>query len=503
MTVERDDAIPTGDLVRRMLSYGVYESDDAWFEPQWARRGLEAWQACSDPGAMMSLVVWVDVRAAVRAACACARAVLAAVPDGEVDPRAAIEAAEAWCDGADVRGPLADAAADAAQVAEALSDTLADAEDADAAAGQSATADRAAEHARLRAAEHAARAAGHAARAALAAAGVERMRVHSAEAPDTVAEAVRQGLDDVAKAVEDAAQSATGAIVSAAHEPFVEPAVLSVLVTIGVRAPEALDEPPAPAVLAARADLAAIVRSACACPTLAQLVAFHRSEGEPIAFIVGHLIHGRLVPPAWLARHAADGTLAQLWQTGSSARWLLQLLQFAGDRQRLVRASYACARLVLRDLPEAATHALEVAERWTEGLATASELRATVADLGTLREHGAPTGDGAVDQARAAAHAASQVAAIALFDDREPSGNLIATVFAFVDELVAARARDGHVEREDEEDDWAYDVAIERQERHWGRALADVVRANVACPELGTILQRLDERHLLFAAPQA
>ncbi len=62
---------------------------------------LAAWETCANACWLLhaAACVKVDPRLVVRAACACARTVLDRFPGGEIRPRRAIEAAEAWARG--------------------------------------------------------------------------------------------------------------------------------------------------------------------------------------------------------------------------------------------------------------------------------------------------------------------------------------------------------------------------------------------------------------------
>ena len=85
------------------------------------------------------------------------------------------------------------------------------------------------------------------------------------------------------------------------------------------------------------------------------------------------------------AREWAAGysTLAEAWTACERADWLLWYAGRRGvDRKILVRAACACARTVLPYVPvgEDRPHrAIEMAERWCDGLATLQEVSAAAA----------------------------------------------------------------------------------------------------------------------------
>ena len=65
----------------------------------WDHHGPAAWETCEDACDMLCLLAYVDRKAAVKAACACARTALQYLPPGEDRPLRAIETAEAWTRG--------------------------------------------------------------------------------------------------------------------------------------------------------------------------------------------------------------------------------------------------------------------------------------------------------------------------------------------------------------------------------------------------------------------
>ena len=85
------------------------------------------------------------------------------------------------------------------------------------------------------------------------------------------------------------------------------------------------------------------------------------------------------------AREWAAGysTLAEAWTACERADWLLWYAGKRGvDRKILVRAACACARTVLPYVPVGEDRprlAIEMAERWCDGLATLQEVSAAAA----------------------------------------------------------------------------------------------------------------------------
>lgn len=85
------------------------------------------------------------------------------------------------------------------------------------------------------------------------------------------------------------------------------------------------------------------------------------------------------------AREWATGysTLAEAWTACERADWLLWYVGKRGvDRRLLVRAACACARTVLPYVPVGEDRprlAIEMAERWCDGLATLQEVSAAAA----------------------------------------------------------------------------------------------------------------------------
>lgn len=65
----------------------------------WDAVGTSSWESHDDARDMLEILAYVDRRAAVAGACACARTVLRHVPAGELRPLRAIETAEAWLEG--------------------------------------------------------------------------------------------------------------------------------------------------------------------------------------------------------------------------------------------------------------------------------------------------------------------------------------------------------------------------------------------------------------------
>ena len=65
----------------------------------WDHHGRAAWDASEDARELLRLLTYVDRKAAVKAACACARTTLKYIPPGEDRPLKAIQTAEAWTRG--------------------------------------------------------------------------------------------------------------------------------------------------------------------------------------------------------------------------------------------------------------------------------------------------------------------------------------------------------------------------------------------------------------------
>ena len=91
----------------------------------------------------------------------------------------------------------------------------------------------------------------------------------------------------------------------------------------------------------------------------------------------------RDAPVDWLRRAGAQGDVidalarypdwATLWSECKRGDWMLGIAERIGaPHVELVRAAIACARIV--DGGAEATRVLEVAERWTDGRATAPEV---------------------------------------------------------------------------------------------------------------------------------
>ena len=121
------------------------------------------------------------------------------------------------------------------------------------------------------------------------------------------------------------------------------------------------------------------------------------------------------------AREWATGysTLAEAWTACERADWLLWYAGRHGDvdRRLLVRAACACARTVLPYVPVGEDRprlAIEMAERWCDGLATLQEVSAAAADAADAAAYAAAdAADAAADAAYAAdaADAAADAAA--------------------------------------------------------------------------------------------
>ena len=126
----------------------------------WDHHGRSAWKACEDARELLRLLTYVDRKAAVLAACACARTALKYLPPGEDRPFKAIQTAEAWTRGEATEDQCREAAytadAAAAYTADAAAAYAAWAAYAAAAAAAAAAADAAAAYA-----AHAAHAAGN------------------------------------------------------------------------------------------------------------------------------------------------------------------------------------------------------------------------------------------------------------------------------------------------------------------------------------------------------
>ena len=132
------------------------------------------------------------------------------------------------------------------------------------------------------------------------------------------------------------------------------------------------------------------------------------------------------------AREWAAGysTLAEAWTACDRADWLLW---YAGrhddvDRRLLVRAACACARTALPHVPPGEDRprlAIEMAERWCDGLATLQEVGAAAAYAADAAAYAAADAAcAAANAAYAAADAAAYAAAAAADADARSKAHL-------------------------------------------------------------------------------
>lgn len=104
------------------------------------------------------------------------------------------------------------------------------------------------------------------------------------------------------------------------------------------------------------------------------------AHSGPLEELLVHVHCNDEVPDAWVAAHAAEGSLEALWARCDHVGVLMDLAALTVDPPTLARAACACARMVVKHLPPErqpeADSALDIAERWARGEAELDELAA-------------------------------------------------------------------------------------------------------------------------------
>lgn len=106
------------------------------------------------------------------------------------------------------------------------------------------------------------------------------------------------------------------------------------------------------------------------------------SVKSPLEWLRASGAHGDVIDGLSSIRALGEGLEAweNLWSGCPRGDWLLGIAERVGvDHVSLVRAAIACARVA--DGDSEATRLLEIAERWTEGHATASEVEQATREL--------------------------------------------------------------------------------------------------------------------------